>query len=812
MKKLIVIFSLFFCFTFNTEAFSQIFDCEYVSKSITASTSPSFQGLSKPNRTTHSGDTVISDAYFPVVIVFVQFQDSPGFFDWPSPSTNNGKPIFLDSLIGSFAAFNDQNDWWDAYNQYTQRFSDRWLEVSRGKFHVLGVAHSVVLSGNRSSYTNERIMNQEIFDSLSAQNIIWADYDRWGFDANHNSFTYHPDGEVDMIYRMVKGRANGMEQTRAGYNILGFYSGPHEMIQGGDTTDIHPQSSGVTMAGWEGYGFMFGGLFHEHSHDTYMPGHMTYSVVSFGFGFESFFSPNDFVVNEYMQDTVFDYTSGVDFLLDDYASHHQNLTGNLLRVPIGGNEFFTLANRGQTYWDSNMGGDTAMVTRPPDEYKKGLYIYHFSEFYRPAGNFADESILDMECADGYFNWEFAGWHYRTVPQTCFQSPGTPWPHWKVSSVRYDNDSATINKWNNVGDGISFHRNRRTYIGPTINDSGWAGTPKWWGIGKAENNACVVGTHRNYVNDEEIYSMEEFAGDRNDAWRPGYNEVFSPYSSPSSCAWSNEYTGIFIWYHQIDHERADLKIFRDVNEGGNHSLSEILEATPPSRPMGLKLEEVFDTSSGSCHPKLIWNHNMEPDMLRGTGQKRYEVYKATQSDMSSVPVSFSLIGTIDIDTSVTPSYIDSTVNEYDCSVLDGPPFGDPYPIRYKIKAVDNGSSNDLRYSVFSDFVSVVGLSEGGKEDDRMPSLSSEITKYEIHQNYPNPFNPTTKIKYSLPKAGFVSIKIYDVVGRMIKELVNEVQEIGNYSITFDGSQFSSGVYFYRIETNNFIDTKRMVLIK
>jgi hypothetical protein len=88
----------------------------------------------------------------------------------------------------------------------------------------------------------------------------------------------------------------------------------------------------------------------------------------------------------------------------------------------------------------------------------------------------------------------------------------------------------------------------------------------------------------------------------------------------------------------------------------------------------------------------------------------------------------------------------------------------------------------------------------------------VNSYSLSQNYPNPFNPVTNIKYSLPKSGFVSLKVFDVTGKMIKELVNEVKEVGNYSISFDASQFSSGVYFYRMETNNFIETKRMVLVK
>lgn len=88
----------------------------------------------------------------------------------------------------------------------------------------------------------------------------------------------------------------------------------------------------------------------------------------------------------------------------------------------------------------------------------------------------------------------------------------------------------------------------------------------------------------------------------------------------------------------------------------------------------------------------------------------------------------------------------------------------------------------------------------------------INSFSLHQNYPNPFNPTTNIKYSLSKPGFVSLKIYDVVGKMVRELVNGSKETGNYTITFDGSQLASGVYFYKLEANNFIETKRMVLAK
>ncbi|HEY5533689.1 MAG TPA: S8 family serine peptidase [Ignavibacteria bacterium] len=86
------------------------------------------------------------------------------------------------------------------------------------------------------------------------------------------------------------------------------------------------------------------------------------------------------------------------------------------------------------------------------------------------------------------------------------------------------------------------------------------------------------------------------------------------------------------------------------------------------------------------------------------------------------------------------------------------------------------------------------------------------EYSLSQNYPNPFNPTTKINFALPKQGFVTLKIYDVLGREVRTLVNEVKSAGQYSVDFNASEFASGVYFYKLETNGFNDVKRMMLIK
>jgi parallel beta-helix repeat protein len=85
-------------------------------------------------------------------------------------------------------------------------------------------------------------------------------------------------------------------------------------------------------------------------------------------------------------------------------------------------------------------------------------------------------------------------------------------------------------------------------------------------------------------------------------------------------------------------------------------------------------------------------------------------------------------------------------------------------------------------------------------------------YKLEQNYPNPFNPATKIKYHIPKTGFVSLKIYDVLGNEIAALVNEEKPGGDYEINFAAIELPSGIYFYQLKSGPFTETKSMVLIK
>jgi hypothetical protein len=94
-----------------------------------------------------------------------------------------------------------------------------------------------------------------------------------------------------------------------------------------------------------------------------------------------------------------------------------------------------------------------------------------------------------------------------------------------------------------------------------------------------------------------------------------------------------------------------------------------------------------------------------------------------------------------------------------------------------------------------------------------NIVTEIPKdFSLSQNYPNPFNPVTMIKFALPKASFVTLKVYDMLGREVVELVNGQKSAGQYIVDFDASSLTSGIYFYRLESNGFVDVKRMVVLK
>ncbi len=138
-------------------------------------------------------------------------------------------------------------------------------------------------------------------------------------------------------------------------------------------------------------------------------------------------------------------------------------------------------------------------------------------------------------------------------------------------------------------------------------------------------------------------------------------------------------------------------------------------------------------------------------------------------------------------------------------IEGLPLGDLnwFPAQ---KAVWKQHQADIMTHILSEDASKMNITYVKQENNQTP------TSFTLSQNYPNPFNPSTVIKYSVPKSGIVTLKVYNMLGQEVATLVNQVQNSGNYIVNFNADGLASGVYMYRIQSGDFSLTKKMELLK
>jgi hypothetical protein len=150
---------------------------------------------------------------------------------------------------------------------------------------------------------------------------------------------------------------------------------------------------------------------------------------------------------------------------------------------------------------------------------------------------------------------------------------------------------------------------------------------------------------------------------------------------------------------------------------------------------------------------------------------------------------------------TASLIDSTIHPDTMYTNTGLTNGTTY--YYWVRCKDRFCSP--RTSAFSLVLSIVptGIQSNNNEIPRV---------YALYQNFPNPFNPVTNISFDLPKVSFTKLTIYDVLGKEIAVVVNDILAAGKYKIDWNSDNFASGIYFYKIEAGSFIDRKKMVVLK
>lgn len=242
-------------------------------------------------------------------------------------------------------------------------------------------------------------------------------------------------------------------------------------------------------------------------------------------------------------------------------------------------------------------------------------------------------------------------------------------------------------------------------------------------------------------------------------QPGVTFGFSYTSNDLYCVWEERFTNE-IKYAQYD--------------------------AAPLAPQNLTVTQSIDD-----HPELSWDANTEPDL------DKYFIYKYIND--------WVLIG------STTNTVYEDTDETY-CTAQPPAECTGTRQVTYRVTAVDIQSHE----SDYSNAVVVVVIGYASKIGIDNPG-AGKIIEYSLDQNYPNPFNPSTQISYSLANDADVTVKIYDVLGTEVANLVDESQAAGSYDISFNANNLSSGVYIYRITAFNnerilFTDAKRMLLMK
>lgn len=758
MKTKIFLYIIISLLITKFPAYAQMGDETYCSEE---GSSPSGPPYEIPHLTPVQGEALR------VAIIYVTFPDDDDRgFDytvWPRPTLTNPPAPTQPSipLIVPTEGSNTKPSI-ERYSAYT--LSDFFCETSLGKFDVIGEEYKVMLPSPSTFYQNAHTLVGELNNivlGLADSQIDYSDYDNWRL--NGGQWEQVPDGVAEMIvimYRNVPNNSNAWfyQNTGAG---------------GSATLRTNTVLDGIII--FAGSGVTTIGQLYNASHTLQI---MEHEISHRWFGHHNIgFMPAAHTQSSYCYipmerervgyidnvNNITTVTSNATVTLRDFIEF-----GDVVKVPIPGtNDFYYLANhqKHSEYDGVSKGGKECYETNftlqdPPCASGTGLFFYtddvNCSNYNQP---------WDVVSAEGKYGWAID--RLVNIP---------PQPAHFLTN------------------GLANYPLMETTTGDRIN-------------GRDEYRKAPDGSAPSVVSDNPCsYIAQDFwvtwdeKGNGFDAFKMGYDEIFSPYSNPSTKNCNNS-TNNGLTFRIIDEDtktgemRVEIYYNDDVNA---------YTTMPPSKPKNLKIQKDYIVP-GKFNPKLTWDANIEPDFTRNG---IYKILRGATVDCEQEPSQYTLITTLG--PSVT-ELIDQSVDLYDVGSGSGICEYGFITYHYKIIATDNTSNESLP----SEKSVVFGYQDPCAPEDNIPGFEIETETpddYSVKQNYPNPFNPSTNIQFNIPVRSFVSLKIYDVSGKEVAVLVDGYKEAGSYIAAFNGSNLSSGIYYYKLKAGNFEATRRMVLIK
>lgn len=641
-----------------------------------------------------------------------------------------------------------------------------------GEFDVIGILFpDLIILPPESTYANAsksfshtNLDALEIIDSWIPHNgpggWNWAPYDNWKYDSGTQNFVFNPgnaDGYIDMVF-MISRNAT--------------YFNPN------DSTDFPGKWFGGGWGAFDGAAALGNIAINFVTNDGYTvhaPGSPTnISALSSGITFRTGGPRGKWETFGLMAHEYGHYLFG---------GGHTNYTGIMgggtyamngwERIKVNQIVPMVASGDGNQYYLGDFITTGNILKIPIPITQPNSTTYFLIENHQRTSSY--DHIIRGETVEG-------GYDYTGLGKGLFVSRIKYGETYTEASDKFEIFTADgYYSWEYVGD---FWAGEGFYVGRPW--QGWVPKTNRIAVNRQSGKNDRMPAHWYWNNhwankwcDKDIYGnywlSRDVMGDFTDAFTLSYNNLLTRWSNPSTYVGGN--TDISI---QLVSENAGIctvKVFSTYNSG---------LSLPPSKPQFLKVQ-----AGQNNRPYLTWDENLEDDILR------YDVWKKKF-----------------INGSWQWSFLTSTTNNFyldATEVFCGPPPAqceNQAYVYYKILAVDT----DYQQSVFSDpVVAAVQGSPPDKISVDLPS-SEKPTEYSLMQNFPNPFNPVTTISYSIPSNGLVTLKVYDILGTELAELVNEAKEAGNYSVTFNASNLPSGIYFYTLTSGNYTATKKLILLK